>query len=334
MGIAKVEPRQLAPTVGMMGSGSTDSLAPSPTIADLTAPTRFDGSSSATDVDSAPSIDINIASSTADIDIGINIDTAPPTIIGIAVPTIINATSSATMVNITGSTIIDITSPSIANLTPARDFDSTAATTIDPISSLMGAISARSGGFDMAFGLFNFHMGSNGAAELISISESTPLVADPSTPSAAGGNTLTTTSPMPLEEEPRLETSTPSVGSNDFQDPPPSPTTTYCVECDAYHFVGARDFSAHDIAGYEDPRGGTTTIYSTIVSANGLSTPSCSNPHPMTLITSKGYIWTTHALGTMSILRPKERSATQLVLARVNTPYQAANTWSIMTPTP
>jgi hypothetical protein len=67
----------------------------------------------------------------------------------------------------------------------------------------------------MAFGLFNFHVGSNGATELVSISESTPLVVDPSTPSAAGDNTPTTTSPTPLEEEPRLETSTPSVGSND-----------------------------------------------------------------------------------------------------------------------
>jgi hypothetical protein len=52
-----------------------------------------------------------------------------------------------------------------------------------------------------------------------------------------------------------METSTPSVGSNDFQDPPPSPTTAYCVECDAYHFMGAGDFSSHEIAGCEDPRG-------------------------------------------------------------------------------
>jgi hypothetical protein len=50
----------------------------------------------------------------------------------------------------------------------------------------------------MAFGLFNFHIGSNDAAELVSISESTPLAADRSTPSAAGGNTPTTTPPTPL----------------------------------------------------------------------------------------------------------------------------------------
>jgi hypothetical protein len=68
----------------------------------------------------------------------------------------------------------------------------------------------------------------------------------------------------PSEEEPRLETSTPSVGSNDFEDPPPSPTTAYCVDCDAYHYMGARDFSSHEIVGYEDPRGGTAAIYPTI----------------------------------------------------------------------
>jgi hypothetical protein len=113
----------------------------------------------------------------------------------------------------------------------------------------------------MAFGLFNFHVDNDGAVKLISISESTSPAEDPSTPPAIGGNTLTTTPPTPSEEDPRLETSTPSVGSNDFQDPPPSPTTAYCVECDAYHFVGAGDFSSHEIAGCEDPWGGTAAIY-------------------------------------------------------------------------
>jgi hypothetical protein len=51
-----------------------------------------------------------------------------------------------TMVDITESTIIDTVSPSIADLTPA-------VTTIDPVSSLAGAVPARTGGFDMAFGL-------------------------------------------------------------------------------------------------------------------------------------------------------------------------------------
>jgi hypothetical protein len=113
----------------------------------------------------------------------------------------------------------------------------------------------------MAFGLFNFHMDDDGANELISIGESIPLATDPSTPPAIGGTTLTATPSMPSEEDPRLETSTPSVESNDFQDPPLSPTTAYCVECDAYHFVGAGDFSSHEIAGCEDPRGGTAAIY-------------------------------------------------------------------------
>jgi hypothetical protein len=126
MGIAGVEPLQLAPTVGTTGSGSTDSPAPSPTIADLTTPTRFNGSSSATAVDSTPPIDNDIASSTPNIDIGIDVDTTPATIVGIAVPAFINAMSLATTVDITGSTIVDIASPSIADLTPARDFDSPA----------------------------------------------------------------------------------------------------------------------------------------------------------------------------------------------------------------
>jgi hypothetical protein len=94
---------------------------------------------------------------------------------------------------------------------------------------LTGAILARSGGFDMAFGLFNFHIGNNGAAELVSISESTPLAVDPSTPSAAGENTPTTTPPTPLEEEPRLETSTHQLGRTIFKihhDPQPPHTAS------------------------------------------------------------------------------------------------------------
>jgi hypothetical protein len=116
----------------------------------------------------------------------------------------------------------------------------------------------------MAFGLFNFHVDNNGVAELISISDSTPPTADPGASPAIEGNPSTTTPMAPSEEEPRLEISTPSVGSNDFQDPPPSPTNAYCVECDAYHFVGAGDFSSYEITGCEDPRGGTAAIYPTI----------------------------------------------------------------------
>jgi hypothetical protein len=120
------------------------------------------------------------------------------------------------------------------------------------------------GGFDMAFGLFNFHMDSDEVAELIYVSNSTSHVTKTSTPLAIGGNPLTIVLLAPSEEGSRLKTSTPSVGSNNFEDPPPSPTTAYCVDCDAYHYVGAGDFSSHKIAGCEDPWGGTTAIYPTI----------------------------------------------------------------------
>jgi hypothetical protein len=116
----------------------------------------------------------------------------------------------------------------------------------------------------MAFGLFNFHVDNDGVAELISVNDSTPLAADPSSSQAIKDAPSTIAPLTPSEEEPRLETSTPSVGSNDFQDPPPSPTTAYCVECDAYHFVGVGDFSSHEIVGCEDPQGGTAAIYPTI----------------------------------------------------------------------
>jgi hypothetical protein len=131
MGIAEVEPRQLAPTVGTTGSGSTDSSAPSPAIADLSTPTRIDDSSSAMAVNSAPPIGIDIDSTATNFDINTSIDvnTALTTNVGIAVPTIIDATPPATMVNIAESATIDTASPSITDLTPA-------ATTINPASSL------------------------------------------------------------------------------------------------------------------------------------------------------------------------------------------------------
>jgi hypothetical protein len=264
MGIVGVEPRQLEMTVGTTGSGSTDSPAPSPTITDLLASIRIDGSSPAIAVDSAPSttigIDIDIASSAVGIDIdiasfaiNINIDTASPTI-----------------VDTTASTDVDTALPTIIESTPVFAIDSPAMTTVDPISSLMGLASARTGDFDMAFGLFNFHVDDDGAAELISINESTPPIADPSTPLVIGGTPSTTMPPTPSEEDPRLETSTPSVRSNDFQDPPPSPTTAYYIECDAYHFVGPGDFSSHEIAGCEDPREALLPSTRQYLSANGL----------------------------------------------------------------
>jgi hypothetical protein len=130
-----------------------------------------------------------------------------------------------------------------------------------------GAVSAITGGFDMAFGLFRFHVDDNGVAELISVGDSVPPATTPGTPPVTESNPSATAPLAPsalLEEEPRPEELTPSVGSNGFEDPPPSPTTAYCIDCDAYHYVGARDFSSHDIAGCEDPRGGTAAVYPTI----------------------------------------------------------------------
>jgi hypothetical protein len=154
-------------------------------------------------------------------------------------------------------TVIDTALPSAADLTPAMII-------IDPTSGTAGAVSAVTGGFDMAFGLFNFHVDNDGVAELISVSDSTPPAAAPSASPVIEGNPLMTIPLAPSEEEPRLETLTSSAGSNDFEDPPPSPTTAYCIDCDAYHYVGTRDFSSHEIAGSEDPRGGTAAIYPTI----------------------------------------------------------------------
>jgi hypothetical protein len=305
MGIAGVEPRQLAPTVGTTGSGSTDSPAPSSTTANLTALKRFDGPSSFMAVDSASpfdidpltinfdtndKIDINSVVNTAvgiavpdiietngkiDVDSAINttvgiamlaiidtndkidVDSAINTAVGIAMLTIIDINPSETEVDVAGSTVINTASPSAADLTPA-------AIIIDPISSMAGAVSAVTGGFDMAFGLFNFHVDNDRVAELISVSDSTPPAAAPSTSPVIEGNPSTTIPLAPSEEEPRLKISTPSVRSNNFEDPPPSPSTASCVDCDAYHYMGAGYFSSHKIAGCEDPRGDTLAVYPTI----------------------------------------------------------------------
>jgi hypothetical protein len=230
MGIAGVEPRQLAPTVGTMGSGSTDSLAPSPTIDNLTASIRFDGLSSSMAIDSASPPDIDSAIN-FDTSGKINIDSTINTAVGIAVPANIDTNQSEAEVDLAGSTIINTASPSTADLTPVTII-------IDPTSGTIGAASTVTGGFDMAFGLFNFHVDSDRVAELISVSNSTPPVAETSTPPAVGGNPPTIVLLAPSEEESRLKTLTPLVGSNDFEEPPPSPATAYCVDCNAYHYVG------------------------------------------------------------------------------------------------
>jgi hypothetical protein len=189
---------------------------------------------------------------TANVDTTSKIDI--DTIVDIAVPAIVNASLTEPEVDAADSTVIDNVLPSTTNLTPA-------ANVIDPTSGTTGI---APGGYDMAFGLFNFHVDSNGAIELLSIAKSAPLVAEMTIPPAVGGKPSMNVPLAPSEEGLKLKTSTPSVRSNDFEDPPPSPTTAYCVDCDAYHYVGAGDFSSHEIADCEDPRGGTAAVYPTI----------------------------------------------------------------------
>jgi hypothetical protein len=221
MGIAGDKPRQLAPSVGTTGSGSTDSPAPSPTTSKIDVGTIV-SIAAPTNVDTTSKIDVD-------------------TIAGIAVPAIVNANPAKPEVD-----VVDNISPSTTKLAPV-------ANVINPTSGTTGTVP---GGYDMAFGLFNFHVDNNGAMELLSISESAPLVADTTTSLVVGVKPSTSALLAPSEEEPKLKTSIPSVGSNDFEDPPPSPTTAYCIDCDAYHYVGAGDFLSHEIAGCEDPRGG------------------------------------------------------------------------------
>jgi hypothetical protein len=265
MSIARVEPRQLAPTMGMTGSGSTDSPAPSPTntkidIANtidtavgIAVPTGIDAK-----IDIANTIDtaIGIAVPTG-IDAKIDIDTTIDTIAGIAVPAIIDANPLEPEVDIIELIAIDIASSNTTDLIPA-------ATIVGPLSGTTGAVSAITGGFNMAFGLFNFHVDNDGVAELISVGDSVPPATTPSTPPVIEGNPSAIAPLAPLGRKPRPNDSTPSVGSNDFKDPPPSPTTAYCADCDAYHFVGAGDFLSHEIAGCEDPQVGTAAVYPTI----------------------------------------------------------------------
>jgi hypothetical protein len=117
----------------------------------------------------------------------IDIDLAIDTAVGIAVPSSIGTTSSEPGDDATRSTI---------------------------------TVPETAGGFDMAFGLFNFHVSNDGVAELISVGDSMPPATAPTTTPVAEGNPSATALPMPLEEEPRPKDLTPSVGSNDFEAPP------------------------------------------------------------------------------------------------------------------
>jgi hypothetical protein len=297
MGIAGVEPRQLAPTVGTTGSGSTDSPAPSSTNAKIGIANTIDtavGIDVPIDTDTNAKIDIANTIDTAvgivvpidtdtnskidiantidtavgiamsidtdantEISIDTIIDTTIDTVASIAVPAIIDANPLEPKVDSVESIVIDIASSNATDLIPA-------ATIVGPTSGTTGAVSTITGGFDMAFGLFSFHVDNDGVAKLIFIGDSVPPTTTPSTPPVAEDNPSATALLAPLEEEPRPEDSTPSVGSNDFKDSPPSPTTAYCADCDAYHFVGTGDFSSHETDGCEDPRGGTAAVYPTI----------------------------------------------------------------------
>jgi hypothetical protein len=174
MGIAGVEPHQLAPIMGTTGSGSMNSPAPSSTTANLTTSTRFNGSSSAIAIDSALLFDLDPPTMNFDTNDKIDINSTIDTAVGIAMPAIIDTNPSETAVDIAGLTVIDTASPSTTDLTPAMII-------LDPTLGMAGAASAVTGGFDMAFRLFNFHVDSDGVAELISISDSTLPAAAPST---------------------------------------------------------------------------------------------------------------------------------------------------------
>jgi hypothetical protein len=239
-----------------------DSPAPSPTNTKIDIANTIDtavGISMPTNTDTNTKIDIANTIDTAvgitvptdtDTNTKIDIATTINTIVGIAVPATLEPE-----VDIVES--IDTASSNATDLTLA-------ATIASPTSGTTGAVSAITGGFDMAFGLFNFHMDNDGVTELIFVGDLTPPAMAPSTPPVSEGHPSATAPLAPLEEEPRPKDSTPSVGSNDFEDPPPSPTIAYCANCDAYHFVGAGDFSSREIAGCEDPRGGTAVVYPTI----------------------------------------------------------------------
>jgi hypothetical protein len=102
---------------------------------------------------------------------------------------------------------------------------------IEPIPRSTGSASTKIGGFKMAFGSFNFHVDDAGVVELFAMTDSATPAADPAVPSTEVMQLMientpsSTLPPASAKANPMLESSTPSVGSNDFQDLPPSPTT-------------------------------------------------------------------------------------------------------------
>jgi hypothetical protein len=124
MGIAGVEPHQLAPSVGTTGSGSTDSPAPSPTNTKIDIDNTLDtavGIAVPIDADTNAKINIDntidttvgIAVSTdtdanAEISIDTIIDTTIDIVAGIVVPAIIDANPLELEVDSMESIVIDI----------------------------------------------------------------------------------------------------------------------------------------------------------------------------------------------------------------------------------
>jgi hypothetical protein len=141
MGIAGDKPRQLAPIVGTTGSGSTDSPAPSPTTAKIDIDTVI-GIAASTNVDTTTKIDID-------------------TIVGIPVPAVVDVNPADPEVDAIDSTVIDSVSLNTANLASA----------VNVIGPTSGTTGTALGGYDMAFGLFNFRVDSSGAMELLSIGD-------------------------------------------------------------------------------------------------------------------------------------------------------------------
>jgi hypothetical protein len=171
-----------------------DSSAPSPTTAKIDIDTVI-SIAALTNVDTTAKIDIDIV-------IGIaaptNIDTTTKvdidTIVGIAVLAVVNVNLAEPEVDAVDSTVIDSVLLNTANLTSA-------ANVIGPTSGTTGTALR---GYDMAFGLFNFHVDSNGAMELLSIGDSAPLMAETTTPPAVGGKPLISALLAPSKEEPNL----------------------------------------------------------------------------------------------------------------------------------
>jgi hypothetical protein len=238
MGIAGDKPSQLAPIVETTGSGSTDSSAPSPTIVDTTSHTILDVAAPIF-VDTASPIIIDTASPTI-------VDTASATILDVAAPTILDV-AAPIIVDTASPTILDVAAPITIDSAPTIAINTSTAAIVDPFPCSTGSASIRVRGFEMAFGSFNFYVDDAGVSELISMTDSvTP--ADPAAPSAVvtqraiKNTSLPASPPTSVETDPALESSTPLVGSNNFQDPPPpqpphtasttTPTTLWALSRD------------------------------------------------------------------------------------------------------